>query len=134
MVIVGVVEFLVLEGIELNSEDMVTGAAIIREIEKPQILGGAGAVDSSRGCEEKGETMAGEEIPIRNDGEDEGGGEGKRRTGETDRDFRRVEGTADGEGGVLGENKNRGFDCGVAKKQNFSGSEIGVEDEVCGGN
>lgn len=90
MVIIRVVELLILEGIELNSEDMVIRVTISGEIEKPQILSRARAIDSSRRCEEKGESMAGEMIWLWSDGEDEGSCKGKRRIGETDRDFGRV--------------------------------------------
>lgn len=94
---------------------MVVGAAIIGEIEKPQILSRAGAIDSSRGCEEKRKSMAGEEISLRNNREDEGSCKRERRIGETDRDSEGVKGTADGERGIPGENENRRFNGGVAE-------------------
>lgn len=77
MVIISVIELLILERIELNSEDMVIGAAIIGEIEKPQMLSRAGAVDSSKGCEEKSKSMAREKIWLRGNRENEGSCKGK---------------------------------------------------------
>lgn len=77
MVIIGVIELLILESVELNSEDMVIGVAIIGEIENPQMLSRAGAVDSSRGCEEEGKSMAREKIWLRGDRKDERSCKGK---------------------------------------------------------
>lgn len=81
MIIIYIVEFLVPKIIKLNTQNMVGRFTVIGAIEKTQIISRCCANDVQYRGEKKGESMSRGKALTGSDGEDEGGGEGKRGGG-----------------------------------------------------
>lgn len=71
MVVVDVVELLVGEDVELDSEDAVGRVAVVGQVEEAEVLGGLGGGCVGGREEDEGEAVSGESVSVRGHGEDE---------------------------------------------------------------
>lgn len=110
MVIIDVIEFEVLDGVELDGEDMVGEIAVIGVVKEAEVLAGEGTVEVGGGGDNKSHAVAAElsELGDGADGEggregDDGGGGGGGGGGGFEFDRRGVEGVANDAGSGVGE-------------------------------
>lgn len=118
MIIVNIIEFLVLENIKLNAENVVVGVPVVGEIKQTQMLGRAGSLDTGKGYEDEDYAMARENTFERSYGEYERGRERKDDRGiwVFCEDFCRVKSSTDCERCVSCECENSRINGGVAEE------------------
>lgn len=76
MVVVYVEEFEILDGVELDGEDVVGEVADVAGVEDAEVLAGLSSGEVLVGRDNEGEAVAAELRVLGDDGEGEGGGEG----------------------------------------------------------
>lgn len=130
MVVVDVTELEVLDGVELDGEDVVSDVAVVVGVEKAEVLTGKSAGEGGGGGDDEGEPMAAKFGVLRDDGEGEGSGEGEDSaiTGVLEKKRGWIEGMADESGGLVGETEDTvGLDLGDAVE-----ADVGVGAGVVG--